>query len=74
MGKPILEYQGLQKNFGGVVAVNDLNMTVEDGSITSIIGPNGAGKTTIFNLTTGFLAPTSGNIIFSGNNIPLQTF
>jgi branched-chain amino acid transport system ATP-binding protein len=65
----ILEYQELQKNFGGVVAVNKLNMTVDIGSITSIIGPNGAGKTTIFNLTTGFLSPTAGNIKFFGNSI-----
>jgi len=65
----ILEYQDLQKNFGGVVAVNNLNMTVDIGSITSIIGPNGAGKTTIFNLTTGFLSPTVGNIKFCGNSI-----
>jgi branched-chain amino acid transport system ATP-binding protein len=62
----ILELEMLRKNFGGVVAVSDLTLNIESGSITSLIGPNGAGKTTIFNLVTGFLAPTAGHIRFSG--------
>jgi branched-chain amino acid transport system ATP-binding protein len=59
----------LRKNFGGVVAVSDLTLNIENGSITSLIGPNGAGKTTIFNLVTGFLVPTSGHIRFAGRMV-----
>ena len=66
MSNSILELEMLRKNFGGVVAVSDLSLQIEQGSITSLIGPNGAGKTTIFNLVTGFLAPSSGHITFAG--------
>ncbi len=66
MSNSILELQLLRKNFGGVVAVSDLSLDIEKGSITSLIGPNGAGKTTIFNLVTGFLHPSSGHIRFAG--------
>lgn len=69
MRNNILELKHLHKNFGGVVAVSDLSLSVEQGSITSLIGPNGAGKTTIFNLITGFLSPTSGRIQFAGQVI-----
>ena len=62
----ILELEMLRKNFGGVVAVSDITLNIEKGSITSLIGPNGAGKTTIFNLVTGLLAPTSGQVRFAG--------
>jgi branched-chain amino acid transport system ATP-binding protein len=62
--KAILELRGIRKVFGGVVAVDDLNFSVEKGSVTSIIGPNGAGKTTIFNMATGFLPPTEGVITY----------
>jgi branched-chain amino acid transport system ATP-binding protein len=55
--------------FGGLVAVNELNMQVKRGEIYGLIGPNGAGKTTIFNLLTGVYEPTSGNIHFEGKRI-----
>jgi len=69
MTDSLLNICDLRKVFGGVVAVNDLNFTVAQGSVTSVIGPNGAGKTTVFNLITGFIAPTSGHIRFSGHEI-----
>lgn len=69
MNESILELSALRKAFGGVVAVNDLNLAVKQGSITAIIGPNGAGKTTIFNLITGVLQPTGGTIKFCGRDI-----
>jgi branched-chain amino acid transport system ATP-binding protein len=55
--------------FGGLVAVNELNMSVKEGEIYGLIGPNGAGKTTIFNLLTGVYQPTSGEIYFNGQRI-----
>ena len=55
--------------FGGLVAVNELNMQVKRGEIYGLIGPNGAGKTTIFNLLTGVYEPTSGDIHFEGKRI-----
>lgn len=69
MSNSILRLEKLQKRFGGVVAVSDLSISIEKGSITSLIGPNGAGKTTIFNLVTGFLSPSSGRMIFAGRQI-----
>ena len=69
MNSTILELVNLHKNFGGVTAVNRLNLSVETGTITSIIGPNGAGKTTIFNLITGYLKPTGGIIKYCGNAV-----
>jgi branched-chain amino acid transport system ATP-binding protein len=65
----ILSTSGLTKNFGGLVAVNDVSLDVERGSIKAIIGPNGSGKTTFFNLITGALPPTAGRIFFEGQNI-----
>lgn len=69
MAEKILELKDLSKHFGGVIAVDYLNVSVKKGAITSVIGPNGAGKTTIFNLVTGFLKPTSGRILFNGEEI-----
>ncbi len=60
----ILEVQGLTKEFGGIKAVKDVNLSVRKDSITGIIGPNGAGKTTFFNLLTGIYTPSSGKIIY----------
>lgn len=65
----ILEVNELTKHFGGLKAVNGVNLRVQQGSIQSIIGPNGAGKTTLFNLITGSIRPMSGNVLFKGQDI-----
>ena len=65
----LLETSGVNKLFGGLAAVTDLNMTVEAGEIVGLIGPNGAGKTTSFNLITGVYTPTNGQIRFAGRDI-----
>lgn len=65
----ILETQHLSRIFGGVVAVNDVDFEVEQGLVNGLIGPNGAGKTTLFNQITGMDKPTSGKILFNGNDI-----
>ncbi|MFX1561544.1 MAG: ABC transporter ATP-binding protein [Promethearchaeota archaeon] len=65
----ILSTSGLTKNFGGLIAVNDVSLDVERGSVKAIIGPNGSGKTTFFNLITGALSPTAGRILFEGQDI-----
>ena len=66
---PILEVRDVVKDFGGVRAVDHCSFRVMPGSITGLIGPNGAGKTTLFNLVSGALAPTSGEIFFRGRRI-----
>lgn len=68
-GMVILQTENLNKAFGGLQAVNSVNLAIEKGELSSIIGPNGAGKTTLFNLITGFLPPDSGKIVFKGENI-----
>ena len=65
----LLETRDMTIRFGGLVAVNTLNLKVEPGELFGLIGPNGAGKTTIFNLITGVYAPTSGDIVFDGQPI-----
>jgi branched-chain amino acid transport system ATP-binding protein len=65
----ILRVEGLTKQFGGFVAVNDIDLAVRRGTIHSLIGPNGAGKTTLFNLLTRFLPATRGRIIYDGEDI-----
>jgi branched-chain amino acid transport system ATP-binding protein len=65
----ILETQGLRKDFGGLIAVADVSINVEAQTLHSIIGPNGAGKTTFFNLLSGNIEPTSGKVIFKGQDI-----
>jgi branched-chain amino acid transport system ATP-binding protein len=65
----ILEVTNVSKNFGGLRAINQLSLKVENGLIFSIIGPNGAGKTTAINLITGIYPPTSGEIFFQGQNL-----
>jgi len=65
----ILETRSLTKEFKGFVAVNQVNLKVKRGQIHALIGPNGAGKTTCFNLLTKFITPTSGQILFNGEDI-----
>jgi branched-chain amino acid transport system ATP-binding protein len=65
----MLQVQNVTKNFGSLVAVQDVSLTVEPGELRAIIGPNGAGKTTFFNMISGFFAPTSGKIIFEGQDV-----
>ena len=69
----ILETRGLTKEFKGFVAVHNVNLQVRRGTIHALIGPNGAGKTTCFNLLTKFLIPTSGQILFDGTDITLES-
>jgi len=66
---PILEIDTVMKVFGGLVAVNAVDMYVNPGEIVGLIGPNGAGKTTLFNVITGVYAPTSGHVRFEGRAI-----
>jgi ABC-type branched-subunit amino acid transport system ATPase component len=65
----ILEVGQASKNFGGVAAVQNVDLSVEQGSITAVIGPNGAGKTTLFNMVTGFEPLDSGSVQFLGQRI-----
>ncbi len=65
----LLEINGLTKYFGGLAAVRDFDMHIDEGELLGLIGPNGAGKTTIFNLTTGIYGPTKGKIAFDGKDI-----
>jgi branched-chain amino acid transport system ATP-binding protein len=68
-GKPALETRGLAVRFGGHVAVNDVSAAFHAGTLTAIVGPNGAGKTTYFNLISGQLRPTSGEVRLGGEDI-----
>ncbi len=69
MAEPILQTEGLTREFRGFVAVNGVDLQVMPGTIHALIGPNGAGKTTCFNLLTKFLQPTRGRIHFKGRDI-----
>ena len=65
----LVEAFSVRKEFGGLVACNDIDFAVQRGSIVSLIGPNGAGKTTFFNILTGAYTPTAGEIVFDGHDI-----
>lgn len=67
--EPILRTEGLTVRFGGLTALNDVNVEVQRGEIRAVIGPNGAGKSTFFNCLTGVLRPSSGRILFDGGDI-----
>jgi len=68
-GKPLLEVKGLRKSYGGIKAVQGVNLTVMPGSIVAVIGPNGSGKTTLFNLITGLVKPDGGKVLLGGKSI-----
>jgi branched-chain amino acid transport system ATP-binding protein len=65
----LLEVHNITKRFGGLVAVDDLSLSVSKGEILGMIGPNGAGKTTAFNMISGYYQPNEGQVIFDGKNI-----
>jgi branched-chain amino acid transport system ATP-binding protein len=65
----LLVAEGVRKEFGGLIAVNDVSFTVPRRRVISLIGPNGAGKTTFFNMLTGVYKPTAGTIVFDGQNV-----
>jgi len=66
---PLLALQGIIKDFGGLRAINQVSLEIQEGEILGLIGPNGAGKTTLFNVITGFFKPTSGRVIFKDEDI-----
>mgnify|MGYP002590009040 FL=1 len=67
--KPVLKLENVTMQFGGVIAVNNLSMEINEGEIVALIGPNGAGKTTAFNCVTGVYEPTNGKIEYCGETI-----
>ncbi len=73
MANPVLEVKNLGIDFGGLTAVNNLNMEVYEGEIVGLIGPNGAGKTTVFNLLTKVYDPSRGSIFLDGKDIARMT-
>jgi ABC-type branched-subunit amino acid transport system ATPase component len=74
---PLLQLKNVSKNFGGLIAVNNVNLEINQGELVSIIGPNGAGKSTLLNLITGFVPLSKGEIWFKGakiSKIPAYNF
>jgi branched-chain amino acid transport system ATP-binding protein len=71
---PLLEASGLTKQFGGLAALRDVDLSLQEGTILGLIGPNGAGKTTFFNLATGIYPPTKGTITFRGDDLLTARF
>ena len=66
---PLLEFKNVTMRFGGVTALNAVDISVNKGEIAALIGPNGAGKTTVFNIVTGVYQPTQGDVVFKGKSI-----
>jgi branched-chain amino acid transport system ATP-binding protein len=69
MAEQLLKVSNLRKNFGGLAALNDLDLSVEEGEIRGLIGPNGSGKTTFFHVVTGYYKPTAGIVTFAGKDL-----
>jgi branched-chain amino acid transport system ATP-binding protein len=69
MSAPLLQLEQVSKSFGGLKAVQNVSLSVPQGSLTALIGPNGAGKTTLFALMSGFIVPDAGRVLLSGQNI-----
>ena len=65
----LLSLEGVTRRYGGLVAVDTVDLDVAEGGVTAVIGPNGAGKTTLFNLVSGFQKPNAGRIVFAGEDI-----
>jgi branched-chain amino acid transport system ATP-binding protein len=65
----LLQVSKLTRHFGGLAAVDNLSFSIDEGEIVGLIGPNGAGKTTTFNLISGFIAPSSGDLVFNGKRL-----
>jgi branched-chain amino acid transport system ATP-binding protein len=74
LAAPVLEAEGVTMRFGGLVAVQAMDLTVREGEIVGLIGPNGAGKTTFFNCLTGLYVPTSGQVRYRGTVLPAKPF
>ena len=70
---PVLEVKNLGIDFGGLTAVNNLNMEIEENEIVGLIGPNGAGKTTVFTMLTKVYDPSRGTILLDGNDVAKMT-
>jgi branched-chain amino acid transport system ATP-binding protein len=69
MSEPLLRVEHVSKRFGGLLAVDRVSLTAEQGRITALIGPNGAGKTTLFAIISGFLAPSEGRVLYDGTDV-----